>query len=392
MKKYTFEQVVQLAENALARIKRSPENPYKNLKFVDKIFESASPSTRQDIKNLLRGNFKGHLQENVFSTPSPSKPQHLYNYLYENNMLSKYDELAEYMDFPSVTELQSEAEEYDNIDDIIWNPEQQIKMLGIPAEKYNIKRKELYLSPAEVKELEGGFRTALALKQLKRLDFKIMDAPMHRTEPEKTPSTPQISPSKPKKEPPYAGRGERIFTGSGPKIATDYYIDNNIKEEYDDDQYEYDENMRIEDEIEKIKQDMLDMPLGQTYIQGDDNIIELILIPNTEYEYDVLYQRESIGKMVVTAVDGEIQAIDFEAKSWNPLQESEGNVEYVIWGVPPNEEEEKLLLANLEGKPVTDIEVAKNFKSVLEKKHGCTNVRIQKVNLSDNDFSAFKKP
>jgi len=74
------------------------------------------------------------------------------------------------------------------------------------------------------------------------------------------------------------------------------------------------------------------------------------------------------------------------------LQESEGNIEYVIWGVPPNEEEEKLLLTNLEGKPVTDIEVAKNLKSVLEKKHGCTNVRIQTVDLSDNDFSAFKKP
>lgn len=391
MKKYTFEQVVQLAENALARIKRSPENPYKNLKFVDKIFESASPSTRQDIKNLLRGNFKGHLQENVFSTPSPSKPQHLYNYLYENNMLSKYDELAEYMDFPSVTELQNEAEDYDNIDDIIWNPEQQIKMLGIPAEKYNIKRKELYLSPAEVKELEGGFRTALALKQLKRLDFKIMDAPMHRTEPEKTPSTPQISPSKPKKQPPYDTSG-RIFTGAGPKVVKDFgKFKPNVREEYDD-QYEYDENMRIEDEIEKIKQDMLDMPLGQKYIQGDDKIIELLLIPDTEYEYDVLYNRESIGRMVVTAVDDEIQAIDFEAKSWNPLQEEESNVEYVIWGVPPDEEEEELLLANLEGEPVTDIEVAKNFKSVLEKKHGCTNVRIQKVNLSDNDFSAFKKP
>ena len=101
--------------------------------------------------------------------------------------------------------------------------------------------------------------------------------------------------------------------------------------------------------------------------------------------------------MVVTAVGargsvGEIQDISFEGKSWEPLQESEGNVEYVIWGIPRGETEEKLLLTKIEGKPLTDINVAKKLKSVLEQKHGCTNVRIQKVDLSDNDFSAFNKP
>lgn len=73
------------------------------------------------------------------------------------------------------------------------------------------------------------------------------------------------------------------------------------------------------------------------------------------------------------------------------LNES-SNVEYVIWGIPPGKSDESLLVAKLEGKPVTDKNAAEKVKSVLEDKHGCTEVRIQTVNLSDNDFSAFKKP
>lgn len=74
------------------------------------------------------------------------------------------------------------------------------------------------------------------------------------------------------------------------------------------------------------------------------------------------------------------------------LKETANNIEYVIWGVPPGKTDEDLLVSKLEGKTVTDLKIAERVKDVLETKHGCKNVRIQTVNMSDNDFSAFKKP
>lgn len=61
--------------------------------------------------------------------------------------------------------------------------------------------------------------------------------------------------------------------------------------------------------------------------------------------------------------------------------------EYVIWGIAPNKTEEELLVANLEGKPITDKTLAEATKELLTNRHGCTNVRIQTINLQ-NDFNA----
>lgn len=275
MKKYTLEQIVQLAENAVKRIKNSPENPYNNLAFVDGIFESFSPSTRKDIKNLLKGNFKGNLHENVFIKETLSPAQHLYNYLYENNMLSKYDELAEYMDYPSVSELQNEMEIYDTMEAKMYDPEFHIKNLGLSPEKYNIRRKELYLSPNEVEDLKSGFGTSIALRNLlNKCDFQILDKPI--SEPstqEKQPSKPTIPPSKkPKKEPPYSAYGKSLM-GRNPVTNVDYYIDNNIREE----DFEYDESLWIEDAANRLINKLKSLPVGVASVEDEESDICLEL-------------------------------------------------------------------------------------------------------------------
>ena len=274
MKKYTLEQIVQLAENAVKRIKNSPENPYNNLAFVDGIFESFSPSTRKDIKNLVKGNFKGNLHENVFIKETLSPAQHLYNYLYENNMLSKYDELAEYMDYPSVSELQNEMEIYDTMEAKMYDPEFHINKLGLSPEKYNIRRKELYLSPNEVEDLKDGFATSIALKNLlTKCDFQILDKPISEPSTQEKPSKSTIPPSKkPKKEPPYKAYATSLL-GRDPVTNVDHYIDNNIREE----DSEYDESLWIEDATNRLINKLKSLPVGVASVEDEKSDICLEL-------------------------------------------------------------------------------------------------------------------
>ena len=105
MKKLSEAEIINIAEATIAKIRKSPENPYKNLLFVEQILKEASPAHIKDVKGILKEQFKGQLTENLFKGNSPSKPQHLYNYLYEHNLLSKYNELADYMNFPPAHEL-----------------------------------------------------------------------------------------------------------------------------------------------------------------------------------------------------------------------------------------------------------------------------------------------
>lgn len=62
-----------------------------------------------DIKKIIKGEFKGKINENIFAIqPKNLKTQHhLYNYLYENNNLSKYNVIAEYMNLPSASQMSS---------------------------------------------------------------------------------------------------------------------------------------------------------------------------------------------------------------------------------------------------------------------------------------------
>jgi len=60
-------------------------------------------------------------------------------------------------------------------------------------------------------------------------------------------------------------------------------------------------------------------------------------------------------------------------------------IEYVIWGIPPNEKEEILLLEKPQGETIKSIEHAQKFKLWCENK-GATNVRIQKIDLTENNI------
>lgn len=57
-------------------------------------------------------------------------------------------------------------------------------------------------------------------------------------------------------------------------------------------------------------------------------------------------------------------------------------MEYVIWGIPPHKDEEDLLITMFEGERITDIDIADWLASQLTKNHGCTEVRIQTIDLT----------
>lgn len=56
--------------------------------------------------------------------------------------------------------------------------------------------------------------------------------------------------------------------------------------------------------------------------------------------------------------------------------------EYVIWGIPPHKDVEELLIANPHGRPITSKSEAELFVAILIHRIGCTNVRIQKIDLT----------
>ena len=55
--------------------------------------------------------------------------------------------------------------------------------------------------------------------------------------------------------------------------------------------------------------------------------------------------------------------------------------EYAIWGIPPGQTEETLLLAKPQGKFITDRGHAERLKKLLEEKYGATKVRIQEIDM-----------
>jgi hypothetical protein len=270
MKKYTFEQIVQLAENAVKRIKNSPENPYNNLAFVDGIFESFSPSTRKDIKNLVKGNFKGSLHENVFIKETLSPAQHLYNYLYENNMLSKYDELAEYMDYPSVSELQNEMVDESEILNLVnqegHSGEYGLRFIGLKPEQYDLRKKQIFMSKEEFDRLVGNnpFKKSQA-NELMKLDFRFVDSAEENI-PKPEPVQPPTRKPKPYEKPGY----ERMFKGEpDPKRA----FNTLVKEE----DSEYDESLWIEDATNRLINKLKSLPVGVASVEDEKSDICLEL-------------------------------------------------------------------------------------------------------------------
>ena len=71
------------------------------------------------------------------------------------------------------------------------------------------------------------------------------------------------------------------------------------------------------------------------------------------------------------------------------FRESTNQVEYVLWGVPPGEREEVLVLDAPGGKPITKLSSAKKYKAVLEKEHGVTKIRIQTIDFSQDLSKMF---
>lgn len=156
----TEQKINELVQKTLAKIK-SADNPYENLKFVNEIFKDSPSNVKHSIKNLIKRQFKGVLNKNLFESVSKdlTPAQHLYNFLYEHNLLSKYDQVAEYMNYPTITQL-NEQPFYSG------EPDEQdlIKIMNLPKDK--IKGKTIILTDDEFANL--SIIKLGALKSLKR--------------------------------------------------------------------------------------------------------------------------------------------------------------------------------------------------------------------------------
>ena len=62
------------------------------------------------------------------------------------------------------------------------------------------------------------------------------------------------------------------------------------------------------------------------------------------------------------------------------------NIEFVIWGIPPGQIEEVVLLTSVEGEKITERDRAEKLMRHLQNVHNCTSCRIQEVNLMDNEI------
>lgn len=62
-------------------------------------------------------------------------------------------------------------------------------------------------------------------------------------------------------------------------------------------------------------------------------------------------------------------------------------MEYAIWGKPPSQNEETLLCAMPDGKPITERARAEHIKAILESNHGCKDCRIQTLDGTAPDFA-----
>lgn len=105
---------------------------------------------------------------------------------------------------------------------------------------------------------------------------------------------------------------------------------------------------------------------------------------------DKLNKKGIVGDKATGVIDGLLKfypVISTGIGFFDSLLEAEiaKNVEYVIWGIAPNTSEEQLLLGRFEGKPIKDKQMVDNLLKVLSNK-GCTELRIQEVNLGDNSF------
>ena len=82
-------------ENALFEAAIQKKHVYENMKFVDNIFKG-DKTLVESIKNKLK---------------KKTSPKKIYNYLIESGCASKYDDLAEYMDFPNESDILFDLEE-----------------------------------------------------------------------------------------------------------------------------------------------------------------------------------------------------------------------------------------------------------------------------------------
>jgi hypothetical protein len=109
--------VVKIVENAYNKIKR--DNPYRNLKFVTDLIDDKIIA--ESVKKIILSKDK-------------NAPKLVLDFLFENNYASKYVEIADYMNYPLVTEGLDMYMEDDMGDELIDDIDMKIKKLIADAD------------------------------------------------------------------------------------------------------------------------------------------------------------------------------------------------------------------------------------------------------------------
>lgn len=60
--------------------------------------------------------------------------------------------------------------------------------------------------------------------------------------------------------------------------------------------------------------------------------------------------------------------------------------EFIIWGIPKGQDEEIILMSKFDGEPIMYYGLAENLASLLRHKYHCRGVRIQEIDLTDNEI------
>jgi hypothetical protein len=144
-------------------------NKNKSLKIVDQIFEGYSSQFKQTIKEIIRGESIGTKNNSLFESVRKSDmlpAHHLYNFLYENNALSKYVDLAEEIDYPSSRDLYPSEEEY------LTSADNLLDLLKFPPENVNRKEGIIYTKDGTLDGLSWG-KEMIASQLMKKYGYKV---------------------------------------------------------------------------------------------------------------------------------------------------------------------------------------------------------------------------
>ena len=77
----------------------------------------------------------------------------------------------------------------------------------------------------------------------------------------------------------------------------------------------------------------------------------------------------------------------FNKKVNRILSEKSSGKEYIIWGIPPDQNSEVVLMTKFKDKTITDKKTADKLVKLITNKYGATKVRVQEIDMNNFDWA-----